>query len=108
MTPAGMRDRRIVFRSNGPSKSDTGEMTPGPGATIARALAWVNYGKGMERRQAAAESSEVTATARVLATAGTRAVTAGHIAELDGATWNVAGTAPWGRGEIDITLVRRS
>ncbi|WP_370180206.1 head-tail adaptor protein [Alteriqipengyuania sp.] len=106
-TPAGRRDRKIVFRSNGPTKSATGEMVPGGGDVIATAMAQVNFGKGSERRQAAAESSEATATARVPATARTKAVTAEHIAEMDGATWNVTGNVPWGRGERDITMIRK-
>lgn len=106
-TPAGRRDRRITFRSNGPTKSSTGEMVSGPGAVIARPYAWVNYGKGSERRQSAAEGAEVTATARVPATAKTRAINASHIAELDGAVWNVAGNVPWGLTDRDITITRK-
>lgn len=106
-TPAGRRDRRIVFKTNGPTKSATGEMVSGGGTVIASTLAWVNYGKGSERRQAAAEGAEVTATARVLATTKTLAIDAGHIAELDGAIWNVAGNVPWGRTDRDITITRK-
>ena len=107
MTGAAARDRKIVFRDSEPTKSATGEMVEGPGDPIGSAWASVNYGKGSERRQAGAEGSEVAATARVLSTQKTRAVTADHFAELDGATWNVTGNVPWGRRERDITLVRK-
>lgn len=107
MSNAGSRDRKIVFKTAGPSKSPTGEMTNAPGDPIATAWASVNYGKGSERRQSAAESAEVTATARVLTTSSTLTINASHVAELDGATWNVAGNVPWGRRERDITITRK-
>ncbi|MBB3035381.1 phage head completion protein [Alteriqipengyuania lutimaris] len=108
MDGAAARDRKIVFRSNEPTESPTGEMVPDPGEPFATAMASVNYGKASERRQAGADSAEATATARVLSTEKTRAINADHIAELDEATWNVAGNVPWGRRHRDITLVRRA
>lgn len=107
MTGAAKRDRKIVFRTNGPTKSSTGEMVDGPGDPIATAWGSVNYGKASERRQASAEGAEITATVRVLATAQTRTVTSKHFAELDGVTWNVGGAVPWGRRHIDITITRK-
>ena len=107
MTGAAARDRKIVFRASGPTKSATGEMVQGPGEIIAEPWCSVNYGKGSERRQAGAEGSEVAATARVLSTQKTRAVAADHFAELDGAIRNVTGNVPWGRRDRDITIVRK-
>jgi len=108
MSTAGQRDRKIVFRSNEPTESATGEMVPGPGDPIATVWASLNYGKASERRQAGADSAEATATARVLSAESTRVINASHIAELDGATWDVAGNVPWRRRHRDITLVRRA
>ncbi|WP_370221277.1 hypothetical protein [Qipengyuania sp.] len=82
-------------------------MVQGAGAELAKGLGQVNYGSGAERRRAGAENSEVAATIRVLATAKTREVKATDLCELDGATWNVTGAVPWGRREIDITIIRR-
>jgi len=83
-------------------------MVAGSAAEFTAGWASVNYGTGAERRRAGAENSEIAATMRVLATAKTRQLTATDLCELDGATWNVTGTAPWGSGEIDITIIRRS
>lgn len=82
-------------------------MTQGKGDQVAAAWGMVNYGTGSERRQAGAEESLSTATARVLANASTAAINSSCICELDEATWDVTSNVPYGRRERDITLVRR-
>lgn len=106
-TPAGQRDRQLVFFAEGATKSARGAMVQGKGAEIARALGKVIYGTGAERRQAGRESSTAAATARVPSNSNTRQVNATSFCELDGATWDVTGNVPWGRRERDITLIRR-
>lgn len=107
MTPGGKRDRRFRFLRPGKTKTPRGAMVEGTGNELAKGLGQVNYGSGEERRRAGAENSEIAATIRVLATAMTREVKASDLCELDGATWNVIGAVPWGRREIDITIIRR-
>ena len=107
VTPAGERDRKLKFFAEGVTQTARGAMKQGKGALIASPWAKVNYGTGAERREAGKESSTVAATARVPANTRTRLINAGCFCELDGATWDVTSTAPWGRREIDITLIRR-
>ena len=90
------------------TKSGRGSMVKSIGNPIAKPWAKMMYGTGAERRQAGAEESLSTATARVLASTGTLAVTSDHFCELDGAIWDVTSNVPYHRRERDITLVRRN
>lgn len=107
MTPAGKRNRQFRIMRAATTKTARGSMVPGAAVEFTKGWAAVNYGTGAERRRAGAENSEVTATMRVLATPKIRQVTANDLCELDGATWNVTGSVPWGNAEIDITIIRR-
>jgi head-tail adaptor len=107
ISTAGARDRKLRFYAVVPVQSARGSMTPTKATLIAAPWGKVNYGTGAERREAGAEESLSTATARVPANSRTLAIDANAICELDGATWDVTSNVPWGRRERDITLVRR-
>jgi len=107
-TPAGARDRRLVFFGESVTETGRGSKLQGKGAEIARAWGKVSYGTAVERRQAGIEKAAVAATARVPANAKTRLIDSSSTCELDGATWDVTGSVPFGRRELDITLVRKA
>ncbi|MEL6707616.1 MAG: hypothetical protein AAFP79_04985 [Pseudomonadota bacterium] len=106
-TPAGERNRKLVFFDQEPTETARGSMEHRKGNQIAAAMGVVSYGTGSERRQAGVESAKTAATARIPANSSTRSITSDHLCELDGATWDVTGSVPYGRRELDITLVRQ-
>ena len=63
------------------------------------------YGKGNERREAAADRSEMPITFSVLANINTRTITARDRIRYDALIWNIEGIAPVTRGDIEITAV---
>lgn len=65
----------------------------------------VIYGRGNERREAAAERSEMPITFVMLANSNSRTITARDRIQYDGLVWNIEGVAPVTRGEIEITAV---
>jgi SPP1 family predicted phage head-tail adaptor len=65
----------------------------------------VFYGRGNERREAAADRSEMPITFSVLANINTRTITARDRIRYDGLIWNIEGVAPVTRGEIEITAI---
>lgn len=107
-TPAGERDRRLKFFSRSVTQTARGAMAKGKGAQFAAAWGKVSYGTAVERRQAGVESGKTAATARIPANSSTRLINSETLCELDGATWDVTGSVPFGRRELDITLVRRN
>jgi SPP1 family predicted phage head-tail adaptor len=68
-------------------------------------FARVFYGRGNERREAAADRSEMPITFSVLANINTRTITARDRIRYDGLIWNIEGVAPVTRGEIEITAI---
>jgi SPP1 family predicted phage head-tail adaptor len=65
----------------------------------------VFYGRGNERREAAADRSEMPITFSVLANINTRTITARDRIRYDALIWNIEGVAPVTRGEIEITAI---
>ena len=107
MLPAGPRDKRIAFQAASGSADDYGESAPS-WATIADGERWaaVFYGRGEERRQAAATGGAQAATFVVLADEVTRTVTLAHRILFAGVGWDIRSIAPRGRAEIEFTAVR--
>ena len=68
-------------------------------------FARVFYGRGTERREAAADRSEMPITFSVLANINTRTITARDRIRYDALIWNIEGVAPVTRGEIEITAI---
>lgn len=108
MTTAGRRDQLVTFERFTATENDYGEQVETWG-TYAIAWAAVFYGKGDERRQAAAEQRVQSATFNVLDYAETRALTLQDRLQHDG-VWDIVGIAPDTprRGEIEITATRAS
>ncbi len=108
-TPAGQRDKAIVFERGAATRGGLGQ----PGEKVWTAigpsrLAKVLYGSGAERRQAAAEGAVQAATFRVLADSLTRTVVATDRISFDGLAWDVTGIAPIGGPvayEIEFTAM---
>ena len=107
-TPAGARNRRLTFFAKSTAETARGGMAKGKGAEIAGAWGKVSYGTATERRQAGVEESKTAATARIPANSRTRNINSETLCELDGVTWDVTGSVPYGRRELDVTLVRRN
>lgn len=74
--------------------------------TVATAWAAISYGRGSERRQAAAEHGAQPVTIRVLSTVATRSVLLTDRVMLEGAAMDLVGIAPIGRTEIEFTAMR--
>lgn len=103
----GARDRRIAFERAAVALDGYGTEIE-TWTLYARAFAEVRYGTGQERREAAQESATLTATFRVPATPRTRALTPKDRILFDGAVWDIRSVAPFERGDVDVTAVRRA
>lgn len=93
MMDAGQRKTSITFERKAVVQDGVGEEieTWGPlGARLAR----VYWGKGEERRQAAAEQGSQTASFVVLADSLTRTITVVDRIALDGSTWDITAITP--------------
>jgi SPP1 family predicted phage head-tail adaptor len=101
---AGTRDRLIVIERATVVQDGFGEEIP-TWAEVAREWARVFYGRGNERREAAADRAESVITFRVLANSNTRAITATDRILYDGLIWNLKQPSPVMRGEIEIEAV---
>jgi SPP1 family predicted phage head-tail adaptor len=101
---AGTRDRLIVIERATVVQDGFGEEIP-TWAEVSREWARVFYGRGNERREAAADRSEMPITFSVLANSNSRAIVATDRIQYDGLIWNIEGVAPVSRGEIEITAV---
>lgn len=107
MKRAGQRYSRIGLYSIVTVENDLGEPVGEGELLIARPMAMVNYGQGVERREAAANGTTQPATFTVLANTKTRSVTTRDIIRFAGAVWAVYDIAPLGLREIQFTAKRR-
>lgn len=105
MTPAGRRDRTIVFERATNVADDHGGEVP-TWAPLVSAAAAVRHGTSAERRDAAAERGSQAATFRVLSTAATRGVLVTDRIAFDGSAWDIEGIAQVTRAEIEFSGVR--
>ncbi len=101
---AGERDRLISIERAAITQDGFGEEIE----TWAEAFKeWARpfYGRGNERREAAADRSEMPITFSVLLNSNSRTITARDRIRFDGLIWNIEGVAPVTRGEVEITAV---
>lgn len=103
MIGAGQRDRKVIFQRATVTRSTLGVEKEGPWSDLGDAMARVLYGTGQERRDAAATGSSQAATFRVLANSMTRGVTTKDRISFDNLVWNITGSVPIGRHEIEFT-----
>jgi SPP1 family predicted phage head-tail adaptor len=101
---AGHRDRIIAIERAAVNQNEYGEEIE-TWAEAFKEWARVFYGKGNERREAAADRSEMPITFLVLANSNSRTITARNRIRYDGLIWNIEGVAPLTRGEIEITAI---
>lgn len=106
MTPAGKRDRRIIFQRFTATQDEYGEQIETWTAFGKEQKAAVYYGTGTERREAAREEGSQTANFNCYATETTRAVIIRDRIVMGGENWDVLGISPMGRREIDFTAKR--
>jgi len=99
------RDTRIEIQRASVSLDALGGETK-TWATVARPWAALHYGRGQERRQAAAEQGQQAVTMNILASPLTRTITITDRAVVGGEVWDIVGVAPIGRRDIDLAAVR--
>lgn len=102
---AGRRDTRVVlerFTRTHDAYNEPIETFAQLGAPV---MAEVYFSRGDERRREATEQGEEAATFRMLATATTRSLTVRDRLQALDRVWNVRGTVPRGRREIEVTAV---
>lgn len=104
---AGRRNQLVTLSRYTATQDDYGEETQTWGP-IGTEWAAVFYGRGDERRQAAAEQGQQAANFQMLSNAQTRALTIKDRIELDGVAWDILGISPDtpARGLIEATAVR--
>jgi SPP1 family predicted phage head-tail adaptor len=101
---AGKRDRLISIERSTLVQNEYGEEIE-TWAEAFKEWARVFYGKGNERREAAADRSEMPITFAALSNGNSRTITARNRIRYDGLIWNIEGVAPVTRGEIEITAI---
>ncbi len=101
---AGKRDRLIAIERAVVVQDDYGEEIS-TWAEVFKEWARVFYQRGNERREAAADRSEMPITFSVLANSNSRSIVATDRILYDGLIWNIEGVAPVSRGDIEITAV---
>lgn len=105
MTRTVKRDTRVQVQRATVVQDNMGEEIPA-WATFARPWAAMFYGRGEERRQAAAERGQQVITANVLASPLTRSIEIADRLVVGAEIWDIVGLSPIGRREIDLTAVR--
>lgn len=90
-TPAGKRRDRITFARKTSTLDDYGGEIES-WASLGRRWAWIIYGTGQERREAAQIRASVPATFNVPRDSLTRTLRADDRIEFDGAIWNITGS----------------
>lgn len=106
MTPAGKRDKRIVFQRFTATQDEYGEPIEVWAPFGKEQKAAVFYGRGDERRQAAREEGAQSATFNCHATETTRAIQVKDRIVMGADNWDIVGISPITRREIDFTATR--
>ncbi len=99
---AGRREALITFQRATATQDDYGEEALS-WASLGTEWAAVFYGRGDERRQAAMEQGQQSATFQVLSNTVTRSVTLKDRLTLGGYIWDIVSIAPMQRGLIEFT-----
>ena len=103
-TPRGEFNRRLCFEREVPTTSGFGTEPSSTWDDLGGAWVKVLYGRGQERRNAAAEGATMSITFRVLSSPRTRDITERDRIRFDGLAWDIASIAPIGiRDEIEFT-----
>jgi head-tail adaptor len=105
---AGRYDEQIILQRATTSQDAAGEETL-VWSSLATEWAWVSYGKGNERRQAAMEQAQQAATFRVNDNTATRSVGLKDRLVVKGTdqVWDIVGNVPVpsDRGKRDIDAI---
>jgi SPP1 family predicted phage head-tail adaptor len=101
---AGRRDRKITFERAVITQNEYGEDIETWSEAFSE-WAYPFYGKANERREAAADRSEMPITFSVLANTNSLSITARDRIRYDGLIWNIEGVAPVSLAEIEITAI---
>lgn len=104
MTRIGRRDTLIAFEAKTVTNNDHNEEIE-TWAEAFREWARVIWGGGSERRQAAVEQGQQTATFVVPDNARTRALTIANRITRGGEAWDITGIADGIPGELEFTAV---
>lgn len=106
MTPAGKRDRRVIFQRYTATQADSGEEVQAWAALGTPQKVRVYYGNGSERREAGREDGSQSANFNCHACETTKQVAIRDRIVMDGENWDVVGISPIGRREIEFTATR--
>ena len=101
---AGGRDHLITFQQSGTTTDQYGEEVEGF-ADVGKAWAQIYYGRGDERRQAAAEQGKQAATFKVPSNGLTRSLTVKDRIVFEG-EWDIEGIAYPNRADIEFTAAK--
>lgn len=101
----GRRDQLITIERFTATTGDYGEEVQ-TWAEFGQEWVAVFYGRGDERRQAAMEQGQQSATFRMLSNGTTRTLTVRDRIVHDGTNWDILGVAPMDRATIELTAVR--
>lgn len=106
MSAAGPRDTLIVIERRTVAEDDHGGAIETWNAFVSEWAA-VRFGTGQERRAAAQEQANQSATFRIPANSKTLSLrTDDRIAGYLGSDWDITGWSLFGRTDIDITATR--
>lgn len=106
MTPAGKRDRRIVFQRYTATQADSGEEIQVWAQQGNAQKAKVFYGTGSERREASREEGRQSANFNCHAGETAKAIVIRDRIVMDGENWDIVGISPIVRREIEFTATR--
>lgn len=106
MTPAGQRDRRIIFQRFTATQDEYGEEVQTWAQHGKPQKARIFYGLGSENREAAREQGVQPATFNCYATETTKGVMVRDRIVMGSENWDVVSIQPIGRREIDFTAKR--
>lgn len=102
LTPAGQLDKRISLERAGLIRSAAGPSKVGSWEALGSRWAKVTYGSSAERREAGSERAVQVATFRCRADSLTRTIMVTDRIVHAGASWDVTGIAPIGRGPAEL------
>jgi head-tail adaptor len=105
MPRASQRTELVVFQRATPSEDESGGQTLS-WATYATRRARVRFGTAQEKREAAQEGGEQSATFECVSSAVLRAVTLKDRISYIGASWDIVETAPLDKATIRFTATR--
>lgn len=108
MTPAGRRDQRVVIKAPGAISENSHGEPETVWSEHCKAWAKVLYGTGAERREAAIEGADQTATFIVVRNSNIDAVGTKYRLFFNGADWDIESIAKVSRAEAHITAKRRA